>query len=153
MGARSLARFRRYRREFLVPFDLVHHAGFYLEDAAERALLFDFHRGRSAQPFDRLETARMHVVARFLHARIAARWHPAPQVPAAPAPAARLSEREAQIAEAVAAGLSNKMIASDLGISVRTVENHMRSIFFKLAVRSRTQLAARLHLHSAATRQ
>jgi DNA-binding NarL/FixJ family response regulator len=56
-----------------------------------------------------------------------------------------LSARELEVAEAVALGLSNKEVAASLNISVRTVENHMRSIFAKLSVNTRTRLAAKLH--------
>jgi DNA-binding NarL/FixJ family response regulator len=45
----------------------------------------------------------------------------------------------------VALGLSNKQIAATLDISVRTVENHMRSIFEKLGVTTRTRLAAKFY--------
>ena len=37
-----------------------------------------------------------------------------------------LSVRQAQIIEQVAHGLSNKRIANDLGLSIRTVEEHIR---------------------------
>jgi ATP/maltotriose-dependent transcriptional regulator MalT len=52
-----------------------------------------------------------------------------------------LSEREAQVAELVAAGLSNRDIAVRLFISQRTVDSHLSHIFTKLAVTSRTQVA------------
>jgi DNA-binding NarL/FixJ family response regulator len=55
-----------------------------------------------------------------------------------------LSARELEVAQAVASGLSNKEVGSVLGISVRTVENHLRSIFAKLKIKSRILLAARL---------
>lgn len=143
--SRAPAQFREYRRGFLMPFGLVHHAGFYLEGAGDRTLLFDFHRGRRARPFDSLASARMHVVARYLHARIAARWNPVPREHEDGGCAGTLSGREAEVARAVAEGLCNKAIAAELHISVRTVENHLRSIFAKLRVGSRTQLAARIH--------
>lgn len=146
-------RFHEYWRKFLVPFNLVHHAGFYLEVAPDQTLLFDFHRGRRARPFDRLETARMHVAARYLHGRVAARWIPARPVSAAASRVHVLSARELQVAAAVAGGLSNKAVAAALRISVRTVENHMRSMFAKLGVDSRTQLAALLHKDSPSARQ
>jgi DNA-binding NarL/FixJ family response regulator len=53
----------------------------------------------------------------------------------------RLTAREAGIARQVAAGLSNKVIAADAGISERTVKAHLNSIFRKTGMRNRVQLA------------
>lgn len=53
-----------------------------------------------------------------------------------------LTEREREVAELVASGNSNRAIASALTISERTVENHLGSIFAKLGVGSRAELAA-----------
>lgn len=55
-----------------------------------------------------------------------------------------LTRREADIALLVAQGLSNPEIGEQLSISVRTVENHLRSIYAKADVQSRTQLVRRL---------
>jgi len=52
-----------------------------------------------------------------------------------------LSEREAQIARAVAAGKSNREVAEQFFISERTVKAHLSSVFEKLGVRDRLQLA------------
>jgi DNA-binding NarL/FixJ family response regulator len=52
-----------------------------------------------------------------------------------------LSEREMEIVRLLAQGLTNKDIAQTLILSVRTVEAHMRSIFAKLGVHSRTEAA------------
>lgn len=52
-----------------------------------------------------------------------------------------LSEREAEILGLLAQGLTNKDIAQTLIVSVRTVEAHLRNLFAKLGVRSRTEAA------------
>jgi DNA-binding NarL/FixJ family response regulator len=48
-----------------------------------------------------------------------------------------LSERELDVLGLVAQGLSNREIASSLGLSINTVECHAKNIYRKLAVRSR----------------
>jgi DNA-binding CsgD family transcriptional regulator len=53
-----------------------------------------------------------------------------------------LTETERRVAEHVARGLSNKEVAAKLFISVRTVEANLSSLYAKLGVRSRTELAA-----------
>jgi DNA-binding NarL/FixJ family response regulator len=52
-----------------------------------------------------------------------------------------LTETEARIAEAVARGLSNKEIAAEFGISVRTVENHVSHILAKKGLSNRVEIA------------
>jgi DNA-binding CsgD family transcriptional regulator len=136
--------FVRYRREFLLPNRFVHHVGFCFQDFAGRTVLFDFHRGAGSHVFSQLEFARAEIVAYFLHAK-AARCRHLEQPCNAATPDERLSARELEVAESVALGLSNKEVAGTLAISVRTVENHMRSIFAKLGVTTRTRLAAKLH--------
>jgi DNA-binding NarL/FixJ family response regulator len=53
---------------------------------------------------------------------------------------ASLSERELQIIELVAAGLSNEKIAENLEISKRTVDNHISNILNKTATNNRVAL-------------
>ncbi len=52
-----------------------------------------------------------------------------------------LTPREQQIALAIVDGHSNRVIAALLGITEQTVKNHLTSIFGKLGVASRLQLA------------
>ena len=52
-----------------------------------------------------------------------------------------LTKREHQIAELLAAGLTNEQIASKLVISRRTVDTHVEHILVKLGFTSRTQVA------------
>ncbi|MFF8712749.1 ATP-binding protein [Streptomyces sp. NPDC015184] len=58
-----------------------------------------------------------------------------------PAGTPGLTRRESQVAELVAAGLTNKDIAVRLTIAQRTAENHVERILGKLGLTSRTQLA------------
>ena len=50
-----------------------------------------------------------------------------------------LSEREITVLKLAAGGLSNNAIAQELHLSVSTIESHLRTIFSKLGVGSRTE--------------
>lgn len=52
----------------------------------------------------------------------------------------KLSKREREVAEIVAKGASNREVAEQLHISVRTVKEHLTSIFSKLGVPDRLHL-------------
>ncbi len=54
---------------------------------------------------------------------------------------AELTEREREVMRLVVDGRPNKLIADELGISVRTVEVHRARIFDKMAVKSAVELA------------
>ena len=58
----------------------------------------------------------------------------------APAPDEELTIRELQVVRLVARGMSNKAIATELGISPRTVEGHVNHVFDKVGIQSRTEL-------------
>ena len=51
-----------------------------------------------------------------------------------------LSEREVEIIELVATGLTNQEIAIELTISMRTVDNHVSNIFTKTGAKNRVAL-------------
>jgi DNA-binding NarL/FixJ family response regulator len=56
----------------------------------------------------------------------------------------RLTEREAEILALVADGRTNAEIARELGVSLKTVQNHVSRILVKMQVRDRTQAAFRV---------
>ena len=70
---------------------------------------------------------------------------PPPATPAAPRRAAvrpgGLTRREAQVADLVAAGRTNRQIARALTISEKTVEVHVHNVIAKLGAQSRTEVA------------
>jgi DNA-binding CsgD family transcriptional regulator len=164
MIARYRANFHQYQTQFLSPYNLYHHLGFCFQDTkTNRTFVLNLARGRKSCAFDRLEIARARIVGTLLHAGAAQFTSDVCDDSRSEGAARgdrdaligefsdrdvfdrRLSARELQVAEAVACGLTNKEVGESLNISVRTVENHMRSIFAKLNVNTRTRLAARLH--------
>jgi DNA-binding CsgD family transcriptional regulator len=54
---------------------------------------------------------------------------------------ASLTKREREVADLVTARKTNKQIAADLFLSEKTVESHLRNVFFKLGVSSRVEVA------------
>jgi DNA-binding CsgD family transcriptional regulator len=66
---------------------------------------------------------------------------------AAPAPAHGLTSRELEVLRHLAAGKTNRQIASELFISEHTVARHVQNIFTKLAVSTRTEAASYAFSH------
>ena len=58
-----------------------------------------------------------------------------------------MTQRELEVLRHLAAGESNKAIAAELVLSVRTVDRHVSNIFAKLGVSSRTAATAYAHEH------
>jgi DNA-binding NarL/FixJ family response regulator len=56
-------------------------------------------------------------------------------------PRSNMSEREVEVLRLVAGGLDNNDIAAELGISAKTVKNHVSSILMKLGLTNRVQAA------------
>jgi DNA-binding CsgD family transcriptional regulator len=113
----------------------------------DESFVFGLHRSASGRRFSDADVARvggllaplMSTVSRLRQAEEleALRGGNAVAVPTL----AGLTRREREIASDVAEGLANKHIARRRGVSVHTVENHLRSIFGKTGVDSRTKLA------------
>jgi DNA-binding CsgD family transcriptional regulator len=71
---------------------------------------------------------------------------PEPMAPTPP-PADGLTQREREVALLVADGLRSREVAERLGIASQTVKSHLKTIFDKLGVRNRVELARRLVQH------
>ena len=65
-------------------------------------------------------------------------------------PLHELTEREREIAELAARGLGNREIATQLFLSIRTVNNHLNHVYTKLGFNDRGHLAVALDLPCAA---
>ena len=60
-----------------------------------------------------------------------------------------LTAREVEILQRVTSGLTNRQLAEELGVSTRTIDAHLRSVYAKLGVKSRsaaTRYAIEHHL-------
>jgi DNA-binding CsgD family transcriptional regulator len=64
--------------------------------------------------------------------------------PESPEASLGLSRAEMAVARLVAAGLTNREVAGELYVSVKTVEYHLRNTFIKLDITSRRQLVSLL---------
>jgi len=110
------------------------------------SFVLGFHRGAAERRFSDADVARLAALLPLLGSTLSRvrlaeglsklRGHAA-LVPMS----AALTRREREIAADVAEGLANKHIARRRGLSVHTVENHLRSLFRKTGVDSRTKLA------------
>ena len=89
-----------------------------------------------------METVRPHL------ARIHEVWRLRRSLSATDPAVATLTDREREVLELVAAGLTNAAIADRLWIARGTVKKHLDNIYAKLGVTNRTAAAARLGLAS-----
>ncbi|MEV7189096.1 AAA family ATPase [Kitasatospora sp. NPDC093102] len=110
--------------------------------------------GRHTESFARLDRARQRLAGLGAAAYLARLGRPEPQPGPAAAPkpsgagsataqptaAGLLTDRERQIAEQVARGLSNAEVAHRLFITVKTVEYHLGRTYTKLGLANRRQL-------------
>ncbi len=94
------------------------------------ALAFDFARG-----------AGQASLATAAHSMLESLTDSVPSLPVVPRnKGPLLTDRERQIASLAGNGVTNKDIAQEIGISVRTVEGHLYQVFTKLGVSSRSDL-------------
>lgn len=104
-------------------------AGYLLKTVAAAELAAAIHRVHEGEPVLSPSVARA-VLHRFSRPGGAA---------AAARPWGTLSEREIDVLRLAAKGISNKEIAQELSLSVRTVHAHLSRIFSKLGAASRTE--------------
>jgi DNA-binding CsgD family transcriptional regulator len=131
----------RVHAEWFAPYRIVAEleVGIVRSRTRTRNFVFDREQGDfSARDVAVLELiaphlARIHDTTRLRHPELAA-----------PGNLERLTTREAEIVELVAAGLTNAAVAERLWISPGTVKKHLDNVYAKLGVANRTAAVARL---------
>lgn len=106
--------------------------GYMLKTATERELVDAVTAVARGQP----------VVASVIAQKLARQWSRAPAVARGP-----LTPRETEVLQLVTQGMRNKEIGLQLGLSPRTVEVHLKNVYEKLGVSSRTQAVAYASSH------
>ena len=104
-------------------------AGYLLKDISGDDLVDAIHAVCAGEP----------VLHPTVVAKLMARFKSQDARPAVLQSEASLSEREMEVLKLAAKGMSNKDLGEALCISIRTVQAHMRSIFNKLGVGSRSE--------------
>jgi DNA-binding CsgD family transcriptional regulator len=129
---------RAYRRSafyalMMRPFGIEHELKLWLPSPPGQARAFDLVRG-AGRNFDDRDVALLRLVRPHL-ARLRARWVRARSHP-------QLTERERDVLELVARGLTNPEVAARLFISTGTVRTHLEHAYDKLGVRTRAGAVA-----------
>lgn len=104
-------------------------AGYLLKDVSGDDLISAIRAVYSGEP----------VLHPVVISKLMARFKSQGAVPAESQPENVLTDREMEVLRLAAKGMSNKDLGEELFISVRTVQAHMRSIFNKLGVGSRSE--------------
>jgi DNA-binding CsgD family transcriptional regulator len=115
-------------------------------------VLLDRDRAIAARSTDRHRAAELRRSADDLLARLGTGAAPDRSAPTF-SPLTPLTAREAEVLAHVARGLANKQIARVLGMSEKTVRNHLTSVFAKLGVADRTQAALMVAGHDVRRQQ
>jgi DNA-binding CsgD family transcriptional regulator len=134
-------------REVYAPLGVRHQIAFTLPEVSGRIVAIALSRGDSDfsdAERDFLNRARPYIIQAYrnaiAHSELAYR---SPVVHAAALVEAGLTGREAEVMRLVATGGSNREVASQLGVSPRTVQKHLERSFRKLGAATRAEATAR----------
>lgn len=116
---------------------------FSLLEAGAAGYMLKSVRGRELIDAVRAVHAGESVLHPLIARKVLNRFVPATGKPKKEEPLETLSEREMEVLRLAAKGLSNQDIATDLCLSIRTVQGHLGHIFNKLQVGSRTEAVVR----------
>ncbi len=108
-------------------------------DIGVRGYLMKTASGRELVESVRAVAEGVLVLDSAISARLARRWRDGPA--ARPGPGT-LTDREHDVLGLLVQGRSNKQIAAEMGLGLRTVEGHVSGVLAKLGVTSRTEAVA-----------
>jgi DNA-binding CsgD family transcriptional regulator len=134
-----------YRRLFLAPYAIVDALEIFLRSDAGLVLGCSLLRHGQEVPFSVTESQQavaLKSLGDFALSRTFPQRQASLEVIAERFPL--LTPRETMLVQLVAAGLSNKQLGKELNISLPTVKTHLLSIYRKLGVASRTELAMKV---------
>jgi DNA-binding CsgD family transcriptional regulator len=130
----------RFYHEFLAPQSIHHLIEFVTYDRAGRPTsVLGFHRPKTGVFFSAKDLVKGDLALSGLSLMLEqiAATHPIDNY--------GLTPRQAEITRLLRRGLTNAQIASQLGIAVRTVQNHLRLIYERVNVHNRTALVHKLY--------
>lgn len=145
MLSRRSAEHAEYRSDFLERHGIVDALEIFLKSDADLIVGCSLLRHGEAPRFSRRDLAKaeaLKALGDFALSRTFPQHQASVRIIGERFPA--LTAREAMLVQLVVAGLSNKQLCRELNISLPTVKTHLLSVFRKMAVGSRTELAARV---------
>lgn len=111
-------------------------AGYILKHAAEAELISAIHTVQSGEIYVHPRLVRTLLV------------EPKVQIPPGPQPEEQLTPRELDVLKRIVQGYTNRQIAEELKLSVRTVEGYRANMTEKLGLRSRAELVRYARQHN-----
>lgn len=132
-----------YYREFMQPRNQRHVADMFFRYQGDIVAVLTMHRGPQRGPFQQAELDLLRSQQPFFeyalnNVYLPRRYRQRETIQSKYS----LTDREMDVVELIVAGVSNKVIARELDISLATVKSHIQHIFFKAEVCSRTELSA-----------
>lgn len=134
-----------YYRHFMAPLNHRHVADMFLRRDQDIIAVLTMLRQPVLGPFSDSELGMLRALQPFLEYTLNTVYLPRRYRERAAIQALhQFTARELDVVELILAGASNKMIATELNLSVATVKTHIQHVFQKVGVPSRTALSARL---------
>lgn len=141
-------RFQRYQREFFGPLGIAHEVELFVREGGRIVAGVSLLRSAGEGPFSEAEHAQLHKVHAFIQYTVT-QFYLTRLMDGEESVANRyqLTERQVDIIRMIKNGATNDEIARQLSIGLPTVKTHLRRIFSRLAVSSRTELLAKLYFN------